>query len=210
MDKYFQDISRYLSKSVNGTQETYETYLYALRFWCTSLITFFIISTVTLLLGVFELALISSVCSALVRITAGGAHHKKIETCVIMSSLVQILLAYIVGNYLSNIDPWVVWIVTLISTGFIIFLYAPTEAVTRPISQTDKVKFKKISFISFLFVIMLLAFAIVLEYNSIAVAGCIGLIWQCYTMTKIAFRINSLIDRIIDNVILLKNSTPCT
>lgn len=209
MDGVYRRWAIQLAALTGGSEEDREVYLYSLRVWGSTLITTLVMAAVAWLTDSLSLTFASAISAALLRIFAGGAHQHKAEVCTLISVGVHLSIAWIVKYDLlfSLSMAWYAWLAAIAFVGWAVVTYAPAAAVTKPIEGDERIKFRRLSFISFGVVASMLALMIIGQWPAGAIAGCLGLAWQGFTMTKAGFQFAHQVDQWLEKA-YTRASTP--
>ncbi|WP_434510242.1 accessory gene regulator ArgB-like protein [Desulfitobacterium sp. AusDCA] len=170
---------------------------------------------IAFLFGLMPYALVSFLTVGTYRLFSGGYHSKTYGRCFInsmvlflgMGKLTQLLLPYfkpqmpLLLGFVVIIFVWSLWIA---------FKWAPAETPNKPLSQAEKVKQKKLSFIWVLFwfaVTCYFSFGYPLEKTGFIILGTlIAHIFQIFSLTPLGFKVMSLLDTLTEIIIIKMNN----
>ncbi|ADL12131.1 accessory gene regulator ArgB-like protein [Acetohalobium arabaticum] len=174
------------------SMEEKEVLSYGATILLSTLGTYLLLIFVSSLFNVTVLALTAVATSSLLRIFSGGVHASRFRNCALSGTIVFTTLGLIVSNFGSQIKNINILVCLLLITGsLIIYLYAPAEIKEKPItSQEKRARFKIYSFIV-LSSLLLIYYIINLrtDYNYFVLAGLLGISWQLFTLTPIAYKL---------------------
>ena len=149
----------------------------------------FIIIGIAFLLGIGKLALISFLVILPYRTFSGGFHLHSHIGCILGTSLFYygnvLLSKFIVfdDSYIKYIVMAVIWIFGMI----MIKLYAPADTENVPILRKKDRKLKQI--LSYITFTLTLVIAIFVKDNVISNMMIFGMLFQTFTITKLAYRL---------------------
>ena len=149
--------------------------------------------------------IIISLTSAVLRKYSGGVHASSPLRCIIIGTSFATGLGCITNNfsYIFDTSFLLVFILTCSFLSInILYRLAPVDSAEKPISSLkQKKKFKNqsisIAVIYFVSSIILLLFNITDLRYEIVICIMLGMIWQCWTLTKFGFKVIKTIDYIL-------------
>ncbi len=151
----------------------------------------FILLGISILLGVWQLALISFVVIGIYRGVSGGFHLKTHIGCIIST-----LMMYLGNVFLSKyciIEPiYIKYIITFgiwIFSFFMIKFYAPADTENVPIISKKERKRKKI--LSYIIMTIFLLSSVFIKDQVISNLFLYGVLIQTLTITRIAYKVTN-------------------
>ena len=151
----------------------------------------FILLGISILLGVWQLALISFVVIGIYRGASGGFHLKTHIGCIIST-----LMMYLGNVFLSKyciIEPiYIKYIITFgiwIFSFFMIKFYAPADTENVPIISKKERKRKKI--LSYIIMTIFLLSSVFIKDQVISNLFLYGVLIQTLTITRIAYKVTN-------------------
>ncbi|MPQ44901.1 accessory gene regulator ArgB-like protein [Clostridium tarantellae] len=143
-------------------------------------------------------ALIISITSSILRKYSGGVHASKPSNCILIGTILCITQAVLI-KYFIFYKISLIYIILIIITIFpmayyIIFKYAPVDTPKKRIkTEVKKKRMKKNAFIvlgiDLMLVLLIMLISVLLNKFSINIyilCICIGVLWQVFTLTKVA------------------------
>lgn len=166
-------VERIVDKIVNNllennaiSQEEISIYKYGYTLLCEVILNIIIAIIIGSLSGkLFSLTLFLIIYIPL-RSFCGGWHADKIWKCTIYSNLILVMMVLIDGRYSSNFKT-IMEVLFFAVCLFMIFLLAPIDTKTKPISQKERIVYKKKIGIIMVIHICLLAIMLFLGYKNI-------------------------------------------
>ena len=156
--------------------EDAEVYEYGFEILLSTLINAVAIFVVSILTGNFVATLFFCIGFLPLRMTAGGYHAKTHLRCflILMASYIAFLAV------LYKLPQALYLIAVSISSAisfFLIFVFSPIEDINKPISDTERVKFKKKSrIIISVFIIVAFGLYYILSFETYALAFLLGVL----------------------------------
>lgn len=174
-------------------------------------------SLIIILIGtIFNLALealIVSIAISILRKYSGGAHMGSPERCLAVGSIVCLIFAWIIKNYLIQLNKNIYFLICsiiIIWGYYIIKKLAPVASPNKPISEKSKIRLKKQSILLLYsyFIITLLGFLLTQnKWHIYIMCLSAGVLWQCFTMTKIGSKILYKVDCFFNNISKMKRGS---
>lgn len=171
----------------------------------------FWILVVAVIFKVLLQAIIISFTVAFLRKYSGGVHATSPARCIIISTFVFSILSLIAKITFINVDIKLIvalGIAIFITCFYIVYKLAPADTESKPITKNDMIAILKRNSILFILLILLIdVTSFIFYFNTynrlflnIIVCTCIGIAWQSFTLTSIAYKRLSEIDLMIKNV----------
>lgn len=156
------------------------------------------------LLGVLPGALFAMISMGLFRLVSGGAHCEDYWRCLVFGLVVFIggaKMGVIVQDYLSQPVMIETVIVCFMVMFMMVLIWAPGEVPNRRINARERGLFKKLS-VLYLVVWTSTALFIFIPFSvSLAVAGLLAMIVQCFSFTPPGYAAIDGFDRILSRVL---------
>ncbi len=152
-------------------------YQYGMEVMLVTIVEIFGMLVLASMFGYLVEAVIFIMAFSSVRVYAGGYHAKTVLKCFII--FVMLLVTDIAVCNLINVVrfPWLCIILALIAFG-IIYMYAPVAVKNRPLSESERVKFRKIAVnLSFVYLLVVTTLSVANIYS-----WYVGVFfqWDCY------------------------------
>lgn len=141
-----------------------------------------LITLFSIILGVFKTYIVTLILFNIIRFFGFGFHADKSSTCFIFSSGLFVGLPYIFEKFSFNI--YLILIIEAIAL-FILLLYAPADTVKRPLPNSKKRLFRKISTV--LIAIIYIILTILLDCF-MANTLCISLMIEAIMVSPITYK----------------------
>ncbi|MDD4588447.1 MAG: accessory gene regulator B family protein [Heliobacteriaceae bacterium] len=198
MDRLYYKYASRLALLAGGSEDDREVYLYALRFWGSTLITAGLLLSAAWLTNSLSLVGTSAICAGGLRIFAGGAHQQKAAVCTFMTLTVHLGIAGLLTIWLP-VSPAVMWGCVIFATlfvGWAVVKHAPADVPTKPIEGEERSKFRRRSFLLYSVISACLIGLGCFHFYPETMAGCLGFIWQGFSMTETGYRLAKQVDRL--------------
>lgn len=178
-----------------------EVILFGLKLFTSLILGYALLILISVKLGVFYEAITAGLTVSIFRAFSGGAHATSQLRCSIIGLLILIPMSFFVKYYYFPVSMFLSYLLSVITIIgiLIIYIYAPADTPSKPItSQTQKKYLRRISFI-LLFVWSIISFLLVFyverpEVNRLIVSSCFGMIWQIISITPAGYRFVHILD----------------
>ncbi len=146
------------------------------------------------LVRVTSWALVAALAAVILRRATGGVHASSAFGCALLSGVIFTLLGLLAKYsqfYLADKMLFVLWGAFLIG-ALLIYFYAPVGVEERPLSSINKRGKLRIYSFLILFILSLISFiilAVIDRFNGYILAILLGIIWQLFTITPLAYRL---------------------
>ena len=172
-------------------KEQQEVLIYGLLIMISFIIDCLALIIVAYLFDILTLALTVAVSASLIKIFSGGVHASSMIRCAVSGVVVFTGLALLAEKIAVVIVPYILSLVILVFSLAVIMLYfyAPVGVKEKPIKNQDKYfKLKKYS-LGMLIILASIYLLLVIKGVStqFIVAGLLGLIWQLFSLTPLAY-----------------------
>ncbi|MGM0472459.1 MAG: accessory gene regulator ArgB-like protein [Bacillota bacterium] len=183
IDSWYQDVSA----------SEKEVLVFGLKILLSTLIGYTLIFLVGSILKVGLLALVVAATAGAIKIFSGGVHASSFFKCITSGAVIFTGLAFVAQSITSYIAGYVLsllWIIFLVGSVLINF-YAPAVVEEKPItSQVQAARYKLYAFGSFFVVVLgYYIFYLTGGNQQIVVAGLLGMTWQLFTLTPVAYKL---------------------
>ncbi|MCX7922445.1 MAG: accessory gene regulator B family protein [Clostridia bacterium] len=200
--------ANYLMQQLNETHEKRRVYYYGFQIVIGALVKGVLLVTASLILQTLIPTLVGVVIFAILRSSAGGYHMDTYGKCIFTSlGLFLILGALTQYTYKFWDISYVITLIMLsVLIGVLISLkWAPADTPNKPITKIEEIrKFRKLSIATVILWGIAAMVLIYFKYNMYAIAGCLGLLLELFTITPAG---NSFFDKISGKVDHIKNNT---
>lgn len=192
-------ISRVAKKLSVETGCSEEILTYSLSILTTTLVGYGVLLGIAYIFGWFKIALTITLTYSAFRALTGGVHGSTCLRCIVMTGMELSLLSLLVKMlhpYMLSID--VIIPVVLLITAIIFYLFAPAEVPEKPLSgYRQKLILKSLAF-GLLIIWTLTSWYLAKTNNTLVLASAVGLIWQSFTITPVAFWMNPIFERFLE------------
>lgn len=171
MKKYSEAIADWFVNCEVIEKADKELYSYAIKSFCLSFFPIFLAALLGLFRGCIDRGIIIVIPFMTIRKYSGGYHAKKLRSCLLSSSLL-ILFCIEVSKYLEC--GWPLAIFTIISAVSLI-TFSPIDNKNRPLTQDESIRYKRISTIIVVFMLLIGCVFVLTKLYTYAVCICIGI-----------------------------------
>jgi|GEM_PF-1330811 accessory gene regulator B len=192
-----QKIIDYFFKDYRADEK--EVLIFGLMALLSTTITSTLIILCSSLLGVARFSIIAAIVASIMRFFSGGIHAATYKQCITISTTVFVLLGLLAsygGGELQD-SLFIILLFILTIGSIIIFFYAPAEVKQNPINSIKRrYRLKKYSFI-ILFIVVFTSYLVLILKKGLyqfILAGLLGVSWQLFTITPLAYTLIRLIN----------------
>ena len=198
-----EPIIQYLQNELKLSDTDASIVRYGLESVVTFIVNFAFITAVAWLLGVLKLSLISAFAMAGLRILSGGAHSAKLVNCSLVGAVISPGIA-LMTKYVLPAESKMLLIVSLLT--FIIaiiniWLYAPADTPSKPITKPEQKR--KLRLFSFIYIFIWIS-VVVMNFTGIySVPGiylwiiALAILWQVFSITPKGYKFMEAVDYIL-------------
>ncbi len=182
------DIIEFFFKSYSISEK--EVMSYGLFYILSLLTSYSLILSVGFIFGVSKLAFTVAITISVFRNFSGGVHASSYRNCTILSILIAVFFGLVAKHlvfYVEKILFFVIVIFFLVG-ALVIYKYAPASVKEKNINNNYRLKIYSY-IIYFLINLIVLVFILTDQNLSYVVAGFLGVIWQLFTITPLAYKL---------------------
>ena len=112
-----------------------------------------------------------------IRLFAGGFHANKEAICEIITTISIVLCALIIKSSKEH-DIKMLLLIMAVLSGVSIILFSPLDSPEKPLSEKEKAKYRRTSWIILLLIAIAIAISIYFKIEIILVPSCLALILE--------------------------------
>jgi len=166
-----------------------------------SALEFALIMALACLFGIFRETLILVLTAGILRLVSGGEHCGAYYRCLIGGTVFFLLMGWLVKWLKSAIafqGLILLMIITFIAVIAIIWRYAPGETENKPLTEKEKVRGKKLSFmVTEIFAGVVILLAILKDEQKYGLPVLAGMLCQAFTLTPWGYRFIRWVDGVL-------------
>ncbi|MZP29121.1 hypothetical protein GTO91_05260 [Heliobacterium undosum] len=201
MDAFYRRWALRIAELNGDADGQWEIYLYALRFWVSTVITFILLLTVGWVFDCISLIIAATCGISLFRAFAGGAHQHKAEVCSIMTMLIMSVITILSLLTVSTVTVTAIFVITVAFAYWSVYRFAPADTPNKPIVGEERAYFRRLSFIVLTVLVVGFGCLFVLGFTRVVLAGTLGMLWQAFSMTPHGYALAHAVDGAVANVL---------
>ncbi|HAA89048.1 MAG: Accessory gene regulator B [Thermoanaerobacterales bacterium 50_218] len=166
-----------------------------------STLEFALIMALACLFGIFRETLLLVLTAGILRLVSGGEHCRAYYRCLIGGAVFFLAMGWLV-KWLNSIIAYqsmiFLMMISFTAVIFVIWKYAPGETENKPLTEADRVRGKKLSFLVtgiFAGIVILLLILNIDQAYMLSVV--VGMLCQTFTLTPWGYRFIRCVDRIL-------------
>jgi accessory gene regulator B len=191
----------YIARELGLERQKEKMLTFGLELLLGSALEFALIMALASLFGIFRETLILVLTAGILRLVSGGEHCQAYYRCLIGGTVFFLLMGWLV-KWLNYVIAWrgfiLLTIITFIAVPGVIWKYAPGETENKPLTEKEKVRGKKLSFmVTEIFAGVVILLAILKDEQKYGLPVLAGMLCQAFTLTPWGYRFIRWVDGVL-------------
>jgi accessory gene regulator B len=194
-----EKLGGYIARELEIKRQKENMLIFGLELLLGSIIEFIIVMFLAYFLGILQETLILVLTAGILRLASGGEHCRAYCRCLISGTIFFLLMGCFV-KWLSSLITYQGIALLTVASAFIVFAviwkYAPGETENKPLSEADRVKGKRFSYLVAVFFFGLVILLLFLKVKQAYILPIIiGMLCQVFTLTPAGYKFILYIDK---------------